>query len=155
VAAWANIRNSYLNVFSFDAHIETVNRQLWIVAPCAVTNFKSPGVPRTGDDAVLHFARAQGRPHVWAQIVDRKVFSTVVKQGDRPLTEGKRLALTLWNGSDSGNGCELGHRCDLFPLVTRKRSGHRTENPPAAQRRTRPSPAVAIDGLAILPIDAR
>jgi hypothetical protein len=111
-----------LDFVALDAGFEVVDFDFGVVAPLAVVDAESPGVPGAGDDAVFEPAAGERRAHVGAEIVDGKVASRFIEDGDHAAVDGEGLALAFEDFADFGDGREvgLGGRVGHFLVESRK-----------------------------------
>ena len=96
-----------MDFLSFDADFEGVDLDLGVVAPLAVVNAESPGMPRTSHDAGLKIAAGQRSAHVRAKIVDGRVFAVFVEDGDHAVVHRIGLSLTVGDVADTGDSDEI------------------------------------------------
>jgi hypothetical protein len=84
-----------LNVTIFDPNRKTTDLDARTVRPSTVGEAKTPCMPGTRDDAVLHITVAQRSSHVRANIVDGVVFPLVTEYCDQLAVNVNRLAYAL------------------------------------------------------------
>jgi hypothetical protein len=70
----AAIKNLILN----NGNIVATNFKSWIIRPCPITQAKSPGMPGTGDRALLNMTATKRGTHVGAEIIDGEKLSIVM-----------------------------------------------------------------------------
>jgi len=97
-------RDPHLDVVSFNADLEGVDFDLGVVAPFAVVNAESPGMPRAGDDTGLQITPSKRGPHVWAKIVDGRELAILIEDGDHAAVDGERLSLAIRDVGNFGDG---------------------------------------------------
>lgn len=94
----------HLDVVSFDADFKGVDLDLGVVAPFAIVNAESPGVPRARDDARFQVASSERGSHVGAKIVDGRELAVLIEDGNHAAVDGKRLSLAIRDVGNFGDG---------------------------------------------------
>src|SRR5437879_9838357 len=84
-----------LHVVVDHAHRVAADLDARVVGPGAVGQAKTPGVPRTRDNMVLHVTVAERRPHVRAHVVDGEELAVDAEHGNQLALERDGLALAF------------------------------------------------------------
>jgi hypothetical protein len=66
------------NLILNNGNIVATNFKSWIIRPCPITQAKSPGMPGTGDRALLNMTATKRGTHVGAEIIDGEKLSIVM-----------------------------------------------------------------------------
>ncbi len=99
----------HLNLFTFNPDFEAINFQLWVIDPCPVTNFKTPRMPRAGDDSVFDEPRAERRTHMRANIIDRRILAVIQKYRHHAVADRECRCLAVFDIANFGHCQKFGH----------------------------------------------
>src|SRR5438132_10150145 len=98
-----------LNGAVLHAHGITANLDPGTVGPSPVGQPKTPRVPRTGYDPVVHVTGAQRSPHVRTNVIDGKVLALVVKNGNEFAGHLDHFPVCVTKILNPANCLKLGH----------------------------------------------
>jgi hypothetical protein len=99
-----------LNFISNQSDVVNIDFKSPIVTPGPVPGVETPGVPGTGHDTIFEMPRGQRRAHVGTHVIDRAVFSVVIKYRNHLIVVLKRPPFPVGNVTNSGDGNKIWHR---------------------------------------------